>query len=141
MQARSLGWEDSLKKVMATHSSILAWRIPWTEELGGLQSIRSQRVGHDWSDLALTQARLSTFSPYRLNHLKKNLKNHNLEKCKTRRVHCFHTKSRSFDYWIMNVLPMDFKYPCDSSCANCLDVRHFSDFSFCQIEWKVNRTF
>ena len=35
---RSLGWEDPLEKEMATHSSILAWRIPWTEELGGLQS-------------------------------------------------------------------------------------------------------
>ena len=41
---------------MATHSSILAWRIPWTEEPGGLQSVRSQRVGHDWSDLACTHA-------------------------------------------------------------------------------------
>ena len=37
---------------MASHSSILAWRIPWTEEPGGLQSMGSQRVGHDWSDLA-----------------------------------------------------------------------------------------
>ena len=44
---RSLGWEDSLEKEMATHSSILAWRIPWTEEHGGLQSMGSQRVGHD----------------------------------------------------------------------------------------------
>ena len=44
---RSLGWEDSLEKEMATHSSILAWRIPWTEEPGGLQSMGSQRVGHD----------------------------------------------------------------------------------------------
>ena len=42
-----LGQEDSLEKEMATHSSILAWRIPWTEELGGLQSMGSQRVGHD----------------------------------------------------------------------------------------------
>ena len=40
-------WEDSLEKEMATHSSILAWRIPWTEEPGGLQSMGSQRVGHD----------------------------------------------------------------------------------------------
>ena len=40
-----LGWEDPLEKEMATHSSILAWRIPWTEELGGLQSMGSQRVG------------------------------------------------------------------------------------------------
>ena len=44
---RSLGWEDSLEKEMATHSSILAWRSPWTEEPGGLQSMESQRVRHD----------------------------------------------------------------------------------------------
>ena len=44
---RSLGWDDPLEKEMATHSSILAWRIPWTEEPGGLQSMGSQRVGHD----------------------------------------------------------------------------------------------
>ena len=44
---RSLGWKDPLEKEMATHSSILAWRIPWTEEPGGLQSTGSQRVGHD----------------------------------------------------------------------------------------------
>ena len=44
-----LGWEDSLHKGMATHSSILTWRIPWTEELCGLQYMGSQkRVGHDW---------------------------------------------------------------------------------------------
>ena len=46
-----LGWED-LEEGMATHSSILAWRIPWTEDPGGLQSIEFQRVWHDWSDLA-----------------------------------------------------------------------------------------
>ena len=43
----SLGWEDPLEKGMSTHSSILAWRIPWTEKPGGLQSTGSQRVGHD----------------------------------------------------------------------------------------------
>ena len=43
---RSLGWEDPLEKGMATHSSILARRIPWTEEAGGLQFMRSQRVKH-----------------------------------------------------------------------------------------------
>ena len=43
----SLGWEDPLEEVMATHSSILAWRIPWTEEPGRLQSMGSQRVGHN----------------------------------------------------------------------------------------------
>ena len=44
-QVRSLGREDPLEKVMATQSSVLAWRIPWTEEPGGLQSMGSQRVG------------------------------------------------------------------------------------------------
>ena len=44
---RSLGQEDPLEKKMAIHSSILAWRIPWMEEPGGLQSTGSQRVGHD----------------------------------------------------------------------------------------------
>ena len=44
---RSLGWEDSLEKEMVTHSSILAWQVPWTEEPGGLQSVVLQRVGHD----------------------------------------------------------------------------------------------
>jgi len=43
---QSLGQEDPLEEGMATHSSILAWRIPWTEESGGLQSLGSQRVGH-----------------------------------------------------------------------------------------------
>ena len=43
-QVQSLGWEDPLEKEMATHSSILAWRIPWREEPGGLQSMGSQRV-------------------------------------------------------------------------------------------------
>ena len=46
-RVRSLGWEDPLEKGTATHSSILAWRIPWTEEPGGLQSMGSQRVRHD----------------------------------------------------------------------------------------------
>ena len=48
-QVWSLGWEDSLEKEMVTHSSILAWRIPWTEEPGGLQCTGSQRVRHDWA--------------------------------------------------------------------------------------------
>ena len=44
---QSLGWEDLLEKEMATHSSILAWKIPWTEDHGRLQSMGSQTVGHD----------------------------------------------------------------------------------------------
>ena len=47
MQAGSLGQEDPLEKEMATHSNILAWEIPWTEEPGGLQTMGWQRVGHN----------------------------------------------------------------------------------------------
>ena len=47
-QVRSLGWEDLLEKEMSTHSSILAWGIPWTEEPGGLEPMGSPRVGHNW---------------------------------------------------------------------------------------------
>ena len=48
-RVRPLGWEDPLEECMATHSSVLAWRIPWTEEPGGLQSIGLQTVRHDWA--------------------------------------------------------------------------------------------
>ena len=48
-QVQSLGQEDPLEEEMATHSSILVWKIPWTEEPGRLQSMGSQRVGHDWA--------------------------------------------------------------------------------------------
>ena len=51
-QVWSLGWKDPLEEGMAAHSGILAWRIPWAEEPGRLQYIGSQRVGHDWSNLA-----------------------------------------------------------------------------------------
>ena len=60
MQVPSLSLEDPLQKGMATHSSILAWRISWTEEPGRLQSTGSQRVGHDWVT--------NTFTPYSLPH-------------------------------------------------------------------------
>ena len=46
---RALGWEDTLEKEMAIHSSTMAWKIPWTAEPGRLQSMASQRVGHDWA--------------------------------------------------------------------------------------------
>ena len=61
-QVPSLGWEDPLEKEMATHSSILAWRIPWTEEPGGLQSMGSQRVRHNWSDWTHTHTHTPSYS-------------------------------------------------------------------------------
>ena len=58
MWVRSLDGEDPMEEGMATHSNILAWRIPWTEEPGWLQSTGLQGVGHDWSDLACTHTYL-----------------------------------------------------------------------------------
>ena len=67
-QVRSLGWEDHLEKAMASHSSILAWKIPWTEEPGRLQSMGSQRVRHDWAtSLSLYIIKLVTVSLVRGN--------------------------------------------------------------------------
>ena len=65
-QVRCLGWGAPLEKGMATHSSTLAWRIPWTEEPGGLQPVRSHRSGHDWAPFTYTFFRsYSTKSPPR----------------------------------------------------------------------------
>ena len=59
---RSLGWEDPLEKEMAIHSSTIAWKIPWTEEPGRLQSMGSQRVGHNWAtSLSLSLNFLDSF--------------------------------------------------------------------------------
>ena len=58
-QVLSLGWEDHLEKEMATHSSTLAWKIPWTEEPGRLQSMGLQRVGHDCMTSLFTLINLS----------------------------------------------------------------------------------
>ena len=63
---QSLGQEDCLEKGMATHSSILAWRIPWTEEPGGLQSMGSQRVGYNGA--ANTHAHLDMVRVQLMNH-------------------------------------------------------------------------
>ena len=62
-QVPSLGGENSLEEGMAIHSSIFAWRIPWTEEPGGLQSIGSQRVGLYCNNLAWTEANQHTRMP------------------------------------------------------------------------------
>ena len=64
-QVQSLGWEDPLEKEMATQSSILAWKILWTEEPGGLQSMESQRVGHDWVTNTQHSLKFSLFNYYK----------------------------------------------------------------------------
>ena len=65
-----LGWEDPLEEGMATHSSILAWRIPWTVKPGGLESMGSQKVRHDWSNLAHTHTHSFYNTKINLNNMK-----------------------------------------------------------------------
>ena len=72
-QVQSLGGENLLEKETATHSGILAWRISWTEETGGLQSLGSQRVGHDWAtnthfNLIYKLERIYSFIPQVFKH-------------------------------------------------------------------------
>ena len=81
----SLAWEDPLEQAMVTHSSILAWRIPWTEEPGGLQSMGSQKVGHDWVTFTFKIFNLGPwataykwFSPVESNRVLKKRNNYNL---------------------------------------------------------------
>ena len=76
---QSLDWEDLLEEGMATHSSILAWRIPWTEEPGGLQSMGSQRVRHNWVTKHTHICKLVSVTQ----HIKLKNKNYvNLNRCK-----------------------------------------------------------
>ena len=70
-QVQSLGWEDPLEERMATHSSILAWEIPWTEEPGGLQSMGSQRVGHNLATKPPPASRSSLLNALNLKNKKK----------------------------------------------------------------------
>ena len=77
-------WEEG----MAAHSSILAWRIPWTEEPGRLQTIGLQRVGHDWSDLACMHSIAGNYIQYPvMNHNRKEYKK-NVYICKTESLCC-----------------------------------------------------
>ena len=79
-RVRSLGWEDPLEKGMAIHSTILAWRLPWAQETGGLQSVGSQRVGHDWATNTTqniypeaTEAHISSVKPSFFSYISERL--------------------------------------------------------------------
>ena len=72
-QVRYLGQEDTLEKEMATHSSILAWKIPWSEEPGRLQSMRLQRVGHDRATFLYCKCSLSLDNPELISVWKGNI--------------------------------------------------------------------
>ena len=95
----SLGQEDSLKKKMATHSSILAWKIPWTEEPDGLQSTGSQRVGHDWeTSLHFTKSNDWYRVGKALGWWRQRLRHHTLWRLQGSIFSCL------FEFWLAQVL-------------------------------------
>ena len=81
-----LGWEDALEKEMATHSSTLAWKIPWIEKPGRLQSMRSQRVGHNWATSLSLCIKPTGY---------KNNNNNKPDYLPSRNMYCSHTKGPS----------------------------------------------
>ena len=84
-RVRSLGWEDPLKKEMAIHSSTLAWKTPWTEEPGGLQSMGSRRGGHDWA----TSRSLCTEAGWQYTALTHSFLNLELVRCSMSASNCW----------------------------------------------------
>ena len=96
---RSLGWEDPLEEGIATHSSILAWRIPSTEEPGGLQSMGLQRVRHDWATKASTvQVSLFICSRFLPHHCPQTMSS--TKAATMPPVHCQVPRAWSNIYWI-----------------------------------------
>ena len=88
MEVPSLGWEDSLEEGMATHSSILAWRIPWTEEPGRLQSMRSQRVRHEWSNWACTHSEVQDAHTLSFSNSSSRKQIYRVIRGYNKRIHC-----------------------------------------------------
>ena len=95
MQVQSLGWEDPLEKGMVTHSSILAWRIPWTEESDGLQPIGLQGVGHFWNDLAS----MHEWWQRRINGIKTKTHVHGTSKLQYIDVKCWEREVLIYGLW------------------------------------------
>jgi len=107
----SLGWEDPLEEGMATYSSIITWRIPWTEEPSGLLSKGSQRVRHNWSDLAPTlmlfQVPWLWWRIRQIWHLSSWNSLHEKSKCRPRETS--HQGLRSLKTLLILHLPQDIK--------------------------------
>ena len=96
MRVQSLGQDDPLEEGMATHSSILAWRIPGTQGSGGLQSIESQRVEHEWSNLSFTYFKIKILPSDHSFNFSLDAKSYCLwfkkKKNKNWKVHCVSSK-------------------------------------------------
>ena len=109
---QSLGWEDPLEKEMVTHSSTLAWKIPWTKEPGGLWSIGSPRVGHDW----VTNTHI-----YRHTCMCVCMYIHTYSCIHTHlHTHTLHTHTHTYTHPIL--LPLAYKNSAEKSVYNLIEV-------------------
>ena len=133
MLVQSPGQEDPLEKEMATHSSIPAWRIPWAEEPGRLQSMGSQRVGHDWSNRAHSTEFPKNFLGccYALLNFKRKRKHHTVK-----------SNLETAGWNMSGVFPncINFSKPLLAKCALCgslkeggYNMKHFSDL----LGWQI----
>ena len=101
---RSLGWEDHVKKGMTTYSSILAWRFPWTEEPGGVQSMGSQRVGHNWATNTFTFKPVAIGCQGKVGRSEAGAINYSLKVLEVRRREGRGNSCPSTDAWVLKVL-------------------------------------
>ena len=128
IQVWSLGWEDPLEKGIATHSNILAWRTPRTEEPGGWQSMGLQRVGHNWATnthMFFSEVSLQIFGPFlkigfsyywalSFVFLIQILHIHDLQTFSPESVACLHSR-RSSSFWWSPITTL----PCYGLCFTC----------------------
>ena len=126
-QVLSLDQEDCLEEGMATHSNVLAWRIPWTEEPGGLQSMGSQRVEHDWSELAGTKVLIEKIVSW-LDSSKSQFN----YKLRSSLATCLHFRSFLFSHFVFSTTQrshlMDYFYVIEDSHVwppRTLPLRHW----------------
>ena len=133
---QSLGQEDALEKEMASHSSILAWRIPWTEEPGGLQSMGLQRAGHDWAThthSTLNELITSCLNGVRLTPIIYSLMELSLWLFKVRKL--ILTLMLSFEIFLDH-LTIDIYMPINSTCHFIqLAISASILYSFLILEW------
>ena len=126
MQFRSLGREDPLEKGMTTHSSILAWEIPWTKEPEGLQSMGSQRVRRDWSNLSCAQGTEDGVSSWRSQYqISKKFRD-------------FHKPSV---FPMFYVLVIESRRPCNFSLFSLLVSDSISQYFILLVHFKTNAQF